>query len=195
MATSVALISSILSLVVSLVSLGAVTEVVRRAKHEPVNEQAQVSLLPTVTREIVGKRPQELGLPNIDSTRDWLFLSPRCPNCAHVAASLKGEIPVGVSVVLTAIEHADPFEWIAAAGLRSDEVTIDHDRELATRLLLLTSPAIVASLDEELVFAAAVSGPEGFRRITEDHFLPPEAFTIRHERNELAQQFVQKEKV
>ena len=87
-----------------------------------------------------------------------LFVSPACPACSDLVSGLGGEIPDGLTVVLTAAKPRRADRWVRAHSLTDGQVVLDDGTAIAERLGVAASPTVVGFAGGRAALAARVGG-------------------------------------
>ena len=96
-----------------------------------------------VREEVAGTLASSHGLPpEIDGTQTHiaLFLSPMCAMCSGIAESFDGEVPGGVTVVVTASSPARQRQWASTHRLSHQSVRFDDRMAIVESLGIASSP-------------------------------------------------------
>ena len=156
-----ALVISILALLLcGLVALALMELVSNRPSGpgEPAEDLVEEFELPT---EVEGTAASSHGLPELlDRTVTHLVLviSPVCATCQQLAASFEGELPDGLTVLVTAADPVRMRKWASLSGLPMDELVFDDDMSVVNGLGISSSPAVVGTYNGRVAFAAHVGG-------------------------------------
>ena len=156
-----ALVISILALLLcGLVALAAMELVSDRLSgpREPAEDLVEEFELPA---EVEGTAASSHGLPELlDRTVAHLVLvvSPVCATCQALAASFEGELPDGLTVVVTAADPVRMRKWASRQGLPVDDLVFDDDMSVVDGLGVSSSPAVVGTYNGRVAFAAHVGG-------------------------------------
>jgi hypothetical protein len=107
----------------------------------------------------VGARPSSFGLPAPLDAVDAglvLFLSDKCGTCRSIAASLDGQVPRDLWLVLDPANPMKDPELTVGYRLGRDRVTIDRRREISSALGVTITPAALILRDGRIVRASTV---------------------------------------
>jgi hypothetical protein len=85
-----------------------------------------------------------------------MFLSTMCSTCQTIAKRLRGEVPLGVKLVVEARSHEDAEQWLAASRMPADRVIVDEESRIANRLEITVAPAAVVFQDGTIVSAQTI---------------------------------------
>ena len=156
-----ALVISILALLLcGLVALALLELVIDRpsGQEEPAEDLIEEFELPT---EVEGTVASSHGLPELLDralTHLVLVVSPVCATCQKLAVSFEGELPDGLTVLVTAADPVRMRKWAAVQGLPIDELVFDDDMSVVNGLGISSSPAVVGTYNGRVAFAAHVGG-------------------------------------
>ena len=156
-----ALVISILALLLcGLVALAVMELVSDRPSGPgaPADDLVEEFELPA---EVEGTAASSHGLPELlDRTARHLVLviSPVCATCQQLAASFGGELPDGLTVLVTAADPVRMRKWASLHGLPTDELVFDDDMSVVNGLGISSSPAVVGTYNGRVAFAAHVGG-------------------------------------
>lgn len=155
---TITLVLAVLGLLVALVALAGTAELLNSLKEveEHIGYVDRPTSLTELTGRVVGQRPSEFGLPaKADLGRLVLFLTPKCLTCYKVAAAMRGQLPEGLTVVVTG-EGPKVHEWVTEVGLSPETVVVDEGGVIATRASIDGSPIGLLIRDRAVVHAYSV---------------------------------------
>ena len=116
----------------------------------------------------IGTALSEHGLPrwlDSEAVHVVLFVSPVCSLCDALVGSLKGVVPAGLTLTVTAADPVRQREWASAHDLDLGEVVFDDDRSIVDSLGVTSSPTAIGVEHGKVLFAAAVGGPNALTEL------------------------------
>ncbi len=173
--------AAVAALLIALVCLAALVEVVNTLEHvqqttgiseEIVENQALSDLLR-------GKDPAAFGFPSLHSVGGatfYLFVSPKCLNCATILERLGGQFPSHLSLIVTNFEEESVDGWLLGANVPKSSRVLDHSRRIANQIGLNQTPTIVSCFNEKIVFAASVPSHRALMKVVKDGYIPSSVF-------------------
>ena len=82
-----------------------------------------------------------------------------------LVGSLKGVVPAGLTLTVTAADPVRQREWASAHDLDLGEVVFDDDRSIVDSLGVTSSPTAIGVEHGKVLFAAAVGGPNALTEL------------------------------
>ena len=140
--------------------------------QEPSEDLVEEFELPT---GVEGTAASSHGLPELldqAPTHLVLVVSPVCATCQQLAASFEGELPDGLTVLVTAADPVRMRKWAAAQGLPIDELVFDDDMSVVNGLGISSSPAEVGTYNGRVAFAAHVGGRRAIDNLLIQRVIP-----------------------
>ena len=116
----------------------------------------------------IGTALSEHGLPrwlDSEAMHVVLFVSPVCSLRDALVGSLKGVVPAGLTLTVTAADPVRQREWASAHDLDLGEVVFDDDRSIVDSLGVTSSPTAIGVEHGKVLFAAAVGGPNALTEL------------------------------
>ena len=116
----------------------------------------------------IGTALSEHGLPrwlDSEAVHVVFFVSPVCSLCDALVGSLKGVVPAGLTLTVTAADPVRQREWASAHDLDLGEVVFDDDRSIVDSLGVTSSPTAIGVEHGKVLFAAAVGGPNALTEL------------------------------
>ena len=116
----------------------------------------------------IGTALSKHGLPrwlDSEAVHVVLFVSPVCSLRDALVGSLKGVVPAGLTLTVTAADPVRQREWASAHDLDLGEVVFDDDRSIVDSLGVTSSPTAIGVEHGKVLFAAAVGGPNALTEL------------------------------
>ncbi len=116
----------------------------------------------------IGTALSEHGLPrwlDSEAVHVVLLVSPVCSLRDALVGSLKGVVPAGLTLTVTAADPVRQREWASAHDLDLGEVVFDDDRSIVDSLGVTSSPTAIGVEHGKVLFAAAVGGPNALTEL------------------------------
>lgn len=181
----IGLVASIAALLVSLITLAAVVEIFANVATIQdglgQGEGSRLEVLEELTKTIISRNPQEVGLDLPAGSPAWyvLFVSQHCSMCHRILQSLSEQAPLSTSVVVLGVTSEEGSTWLAAIDRELPELQVSPDAQLFEGIGLSLTPTVMVVIDSEMAFMAAVDSIEALKRITVEKYLPPQVLAMR----------------
>ena len=114
-----------------------------------------------IPESVLGTVASDHDLPAWIDAKDRhlvLFVSPMCTLCGGIVGSFHGDVPEGLTVVVTASHAPRQRDWAAVHGLPASETLFDEDMAIVSALGVSSSPTVVGFGVGRVAFMAGVGG-------------------------------------